>query len=451
MTRPVPHGWQECKLGEHFAISGGDSAPQDETAFSLDGLPFIRMKTLGSVHRSNCLTQSEERISSEKAKLYGLKVFPAGTIIMPRSGSVYMNHRAILGSDAYLVGHIAALESNPNSINNSFAYQYLCHINMIPYSTKTTGLDSISFKEISNIPLLLPPLPEQEGIAAVLGSVDATIDATKQVIAQTRQLKRAVMQTLLTRGLPGQHTQFKPSPLGTIPADWEVVKLDQLGEKRRPSIRTGPFGSSLKSEHFIDSGRPVITIGSLGESALIEDDFYYISEETALKLKEYEVKAGDIVLSRVADVGRSAIIPEHGIGWIISSNLMRICLDKAKANSAFIYMSIIGSPLLKKQLNDSTSDGGRTIVTSDVIKKIRFLMPPLPEQEAIVGILNTVDARLARETETLTRLQTLKTALMQVLLTGEVRVPVALGVSRPAEYGETSPIAVREIVRQGSR
>jgi hypothetical protein len=62
-----------------------------------------------------------------------------------------------------------------------------------------------------------------------------------------------------------------------------------------------------------------------------------------------------------------------------------------------------------------------------------------------------VDARIAKENESLTRLQTLKTALMQVLLTGEVRVPAALGVSRPAEYVEASPIAVREIVRQGSR
>ncbi len=81
------------------------------------------------------------------------------------------------------------------------------------------------------LPILLPPLPEQRAIAAVLDSIDEAIEGAEAVIAATGQLRDSLLHQLLTRGIPGWHTQWKEAPgLGTIPAGWEVVRLGEIIE-----------------------------------------------------------------------------------------------------------------------------------------------------------------------------------------------------------------------------
>ena len=83
--------------------------------------------------------------------------------------------------------------------------------------------------DVRLIPVLLPPLPEQRAIAAVLDSIDEAIERTEEVIAATERLRDALLHELLTRGLPGHHTAWRDVPgLGAIPACWEVVRLGDV-------------------------------------------------------------------------------------------------------------------------------------------------------------------------------------------------------------------------------
>ena len=80
-----------------------------------------------------------------------------------------------------------------------------------------------------SLPILLPPLPEQRAIAAVLDSIDEAIEGVEAVIDATERLRDSLLHQLLTRGVPGWHTEWKDVPgLGTIPTDWEVGR--RLGE-----------------------------------------------------------------------------------------------------------------------------------------------------------------------------------------------------------------------------
>jgi type I restriction enzyme S subunit len=85
---------------------------------------------------------------------------------------------------------------------------------------------SISFDTLAAEELRLPPLAEQKKIAQILSSVDEAIEATQAVIDQTRRVKEAMLQTLLTRGLG--HTRFKQTEIGEIPEAWEVRRLGEL-------------------------------------------------------------------------------------------------------------------------------------------------------------------------------------------------------------------------------
>jgi restriction endonuclease S subunit len=288
------------------------------------------------------------------------------------------------------------------------------------------------------------PLNEQEGIAAVLGSVDATIDATKQVIAQTRQLKRALMQALLTRGLPGQHTQFKPSPLGTIPANWEVVKLGDIAD-----VQTG-IAKNNKMNRVSSISVPYLRVANVQDGYLDLSEIKEIEIERG-RLDRFSLRKGDVLFNEGGDadkLGRGCVWEAQITPCTHQNHVFAVrCGDRM--NPYFLTLQAASPQGKLYFLRSSKQTTNLASINSTQLKAFPVKLPPLPEQEAIVGILNTVDARLAQETETLTRLQTLKTALMQVLLTGEVRVPAALAVSRPAEYGEASPVAIREIVRQG--
>ena len=75
----------------------------------------------------------------------------------------------------------------------------------------------------------LPPLPEQRAIAAMLDSIDEAIERTEAVIDATERLRESLLHELLTRGVPGWHSEWKEvRGIGTIPADWDVVRLGDV-------------------------------------------------------------------------------------------------------------------------------------------------------------------------------------------------------------------------------
>lgn len=92
-----------------------------------------------------------------------------------------------------------------------------------------------------------PPLPEQQKIADILSTVDAKIEVIDQQITETQDLKKGLMQRLLTKGI--EHTEFKESALGEIPVSWEVVRIGDLLE----------FKNGLnKGKEFFGKGIPIV-------------------------------------------------------------------------------------------------------------------------------------------------------------------------------------------------
>jgi type I restriction enzyme S subunit len=249
MTRPVPHGWKEVALSDVSNAHSGGTPSRDEPDFWNDGIPWMKIEDI--TKSGKYLSTTIETISDLGLQKSAAKLFPVGTVFLAMYASVgelciskieTSCNQAILGF------------SNLKNIQRDYLYYYLLSLKEAWKRDIQTGSQpNLNKGLVLGRTILLPTLPEQEGIAAVLGSVDATIDATKQVIAQTRQLKRAVMQTLLTRGLPGQHTQFKPSPLGTLPADWEVVKLGSC-------VEFGPQNGLYKHASHYGSGTYIVRI-----------------------------------------------------------------------------------------------------------------------------------------------------------------------------------------------
>ena len=148
----------------------------------------------------------------------------------------------------------------------------------------------------------------------------------------------------------------------------------------------------------------------------------FISDEYAAQLRSYALEPGDLVFSRVADVGRSVVIAYQEAGWIMSSNLMRITLDRSRVAPLFAYLNLAHNEKTHEQIRRRVNAGGRDVANTAILNSMVFPWPTINEQERIVAAYNAHEARTRAEQTSLVKLRHTKQGLMDDLLMGRVRV-----------------------------
>src|SRR3989344_2889953 len=186
------NSWPTKKLGVICDINGGNAAPQDYAVFSSDGIPFVRMQDLGRYHITDNLTATRDKIKREAIDKLGIKIFSRGSIILPRSGSVFANHRAILGIDAAVVSHIAIL-NNFKGIEPKYLFWYLTILDIGKHAVKTSNVDSISFQRLKKFEVPLPPLEIQKQIVERLDKIVETQKLNDDLIQKSDELFQSLL------------------------------------------------------------------------------------------------------------------------------------------------------------------------------------------------------------------------------------------------------------------
>jgi type I restriction enzyme S subunit len=351
--------------------------------------------------------------------------------------SIILGRKGTIDNPVYVNGKFWAIDttfflSDFKDADVTWLYYYLRTIDFRSMN-EATGVPSVSRDFLYAIEVDAPRREDQAQIAAVLSCIDRAIEHTEAVVAKQQRLKTGLMQDLLTKGIDehgnirSEEThEFKESPLGRIPNEWSVSGLKDKEGALRSYIRTGPFGSSLKGEHWVNYGVPVVTIGSLGEGAFIGSELFYITETKARALRSYVLESGDVVFSRVADVGRAVVVTGKEQGWIMSSNLMRISLDKDLADPFYTYLCIAHSSKTRDQIRQLVNAGGRDVANSDVLNCLIFAWPLIDEQKRISIVAKQLDEVIRAERCRTAKLQDIKAGLMQDLLTGKVSVEALL-------------------------
>jgi len=161
---------------------------------------------------------------------------------------------------------------------------------------------------------------------------------------------------------------------------------------------------------------PVITIGAIGESNFITENLLFVSDEKAAALQAYRMQIGDILFSRVADVGRAIVIKKENEGWVMSSNFMRLRLDKNKAIPQFIFLYIKHHPGFASEIAQQVNASGRSVTNSKILNNLDFLRIPKNEQIVICNFANQIDQYIDRESSTRLKLLNQKIGLLHNLL-----------------------------------
>ncbi|MCY3759929.1 MAG: restriction endonuclease subunit S, partial [Gemmatimonadetes bacterium] len=205
----------------------------------------------GEIHQRR-VTDTRETITDAGFAASNARWIPAGAVMVALNGQgKTRGMAAILERRMTCNQSLAAILSPQSALVADYLFHYLsAKYASIRRLTGDGGRNGLNLRHIRSIGIAYPPLPEQRKIAAVLSSVDDAIEKTQAVIDQVQVVKRGLMQELLTRGLPGRHTRFKQTKIGTIPEDWEFLQLADLAEPEN-GIQTGPFGSQLHASEYV--------------------------------------------------------------------------------------------------------------------------------------------------------------------------------------------------------
>jgi type I restriction enzyme S subunit len=276
---------------------------------------------------------------------------------------------------------------------------------------KADGYPTLNISEVKRIPIPLPPLPEQQKIAAALSAVQEAKEKTEAVIAATKALKKSMMKHLFTYGpVSPEETEtvlLKETEIGPVPEDWEVVRLGEVAE-----ISSGGTPSRKRNEYWIDGNIPWI------KSEQCHDCYISVANEyiTDLGLEDSSakmLKKGTVLLAMVgATIGKTGFLTfeactNQNIAGIFPINSL---------NNLFLYYA------LQSRYNEFEKIKGYGIANLSYLRQFKIPLPPLPIQQKIASILSAIDAKIEAEENKKKALEELFKSLLHNLMTAKIRV-----------------------------
>lgn len=183
--------------------------------------------------------------------------------------------------------------------------------------------------------------------------------------------------------------------------------MEELAAPDEGAIRIGPFGSALKKHEYSDSGIRVLGIEDVLPNELVSDNRKYIPEQKYRELRQYSVKAGDVLVTNMGTVGRTCVVPDELETSIISSHLIKISLDLRSAWPSYISWMLNFCPLVTTQIRAKCHGAIMAGFNSGLLKQLHIPLPPLPEQRRIADVLDRADVLRAKRRAALALLDNL--------------------------------------------
>ena len=292
------------------------------------------------------------------------------------------------------------------------------------------GRAGLSKGILERLPITLPNISDQRAISLVLSTIDRAIEQTEAIIAKQQRIKTGLMQDLLTKGIDENGNvrseathQFKDSPLGRIPIEWDAKSLDKIASHIIDCPHTTPS--------FTEGGVLVARTFNISDGVFSLENASFINEtEYGGRVSRLEPRPDDLIFTREAPVGEVFVIPEG----------MRVCLGQRtmliRCNETFLSPSYLLESLYSEEMRIRFDRmvGGTTNPHLNVadVRSLLIKQPKPQEQILIANILAEIRLSLCAAQEHKLKLQLSKTGLMQDLLTGNVRVTALLNDPKTA-------------------
>ena len=294
-----------------------------------------------------------------------------------------------------------------------FLFHSLVNKDIRLYINGTTR-SKLTQADLLQVEVSLPPLPVQRAIAAVLDAIDDAIEGTEALIAATEQLRDSLLHELLTRGVPGWHTEWKDVPgLGTIPADWEVVSMGEVYEVQLGKMLSPKAKQGANPKPYLTNRN--VRWGGFDLADLPTMDF------DEREIKKFQLRQGDLMVCEGGDTGRAAVWEEPIVDCYYQKALHRL---RPKGNTEIpkfmlAVLMFYGNNGILLEYSEQTSISH---LTRERLLRMPVPNPPRTEQQGIADTLDCIEFVLIQSQEEQDRLESLKHSVADGLLTGNLRI-----------------------------
>ncbi|WP_025898772.1 restriction endonuclease subunit S [Sneathiella glossodoripedis] len=401
--------WSEVKLGDVAEVTAGNPAPKKDKLSVNGDCSFVRTSDVGQI-RFGVINSSRDRINHSSAEALSLKA--AGTILLPKSGaSTFLNHRVMLGQDAYVASHLATIKAYREKLSDKFLL-YLLSVIKAQDLVQDHDYPSLRLSDLEEIQISIPLIDEQKRIVAILDKAFAGID---QAIANTEkniQNAKDLFESYLNNIFSKHNDQAT------------LLTVAELAKEEKGSIRTGPFGSQLLHNEFVDKGIAVLGIDNAVKNTFQWGKRRYIAEEKYKELSRYTVKPGDVLITIMGTCGRCAVVPEDIPLAINTKHLCCISLDTNKCLPDFLHIYFLHHPTAIQFLSSRAKGSIMAGLNMGIIKELPVLLPSMVVQSEIINAFKGAEYKTRAlskiHQQKLSALKELKQSLLQKAFAGEL-------------------------------
>lgn len=443
----IPTAWEWSRLGDVGDVSGGLTKNSKRDSLP-DKYPYLRVANvyanelrLDDVAEIGIKQSELDRVLLQPGDLLVVE----GNGSLEHIGRVAVWNGAI--NPCLHQNHLIKVRL-PEQIRSTFALYWLLSANgrddIVRVASSTSGLHTLSLSKVAVLRVPVAPLDEQarivEAIESYFTRLDDAVATLERVECNLKRYRASVLKSAVegrlvpteaelarqegrdhepadvllqrileerrrrwqeaelakmeAKGKPPKDDKWKAkykepaapdtANLPELPEGWCWATVEQLASPEPRSIQSGPFGSSLRHSEFTESGKLVVGIDNVQDGHFSMGSENRISETKYADLERFTARPGDVLVTVMATIGRTCVLPEELEPAIITKHVYRVSVNRNFILPRYLHICLWGGPIVREQMFGQVQGQTRPGLNGSIIKGLKIPVPPLREQAHIL-------------------------------------------------------------------
>ena len=393
--------WAVATIGEVCEVVSGATPKTGKPEFWDGNIPWVTPKdlsALGQKHLSDTLRQ----ITKAGLKSCAARMLPAQSVLFSSRapiGLVAINTLPVCTNQGF-----KSLVPRFDLVSPDFLFWWLkTQEKHVQSKGRGATFKEVSKKIVEDLQIPLPPLDEQQRIAGILDAADALRAKRREALAW--------LDTLLQSTFLDMFGDPVTNPMG-----WQPTSLSAISEE----LRDGPFGSNLKSSHYVESGVRVIRLQNVGVGEILNDDLAFISEKHFASLPRNHCQPGDVIIGTMGDPNlRACIVPLALPRALNKADCILMRVDMTKVDAIYVCW-LLNNPCMVSMAGQLVRGQTRGRISLGRLKELQIYLPPIELQLRFAAIVKSVEQQKARQRTHLAELDTLFASLQSRAFRGDL-------------------------------